>query len=87
MKRCAALVLAAALFLALTTSCTSMRSLTAVKAGYDAEQQDSWASRYIPGVRAISRLVPPPSDARKEWDARYNKRNHQGDSADRYPDL
>jgi hypothetical protein len=64
-----------------------MRSLKAVKAGYDTEQQDGWASRYIPGVRAISKFVPPATDARRQWDERYKKWNSQNDPTERYPDL
>ena len=53
------------------------------------EDEESWASRYIPGVRAVSKFIPPPSDARKKWDDRYNKWKNQGTESerDRYPDL
>jgi len=87
MKRCAVLILSVALFFALSTSCTSMKSFKTVRAGYDAEEQDSWASRHIPGVKAISKFIPPPTDARRQWDERYKKWNFQDDSTGRYPDL
>ncbi|MFH1114859.1 MAG: hypothetical protein V1792_13170 [Pseudomonadota bacterium] len=88
MKRCTVLVLAVALFLALTASCTSMRSLTAVKANYDMDQEeDGWASRYIPGVKALSKLIPPPTDARKKWDDHYRRWNHPRDSSEISPEF
>jgi hypothetical protein len=87
MKRYAMLVLIVALFLPLTTSCSTMQALKPVKAGYDAENDQGWASRYIPGVKAVSKFIPPPTEARKKWDERYKRWNNASDAEDKFPDL
>jgi hypothetical protein len=68
--------------LPLTTSCTAIRSAVPVKASFDAPAKASmpsegqgWASRYIPGVRQISNLLPEPSEARVKWDEYYKKKS------------
>jgi hypothetical protein len=55
------------------TSCSALRSGNPVKAGYEADKQ-GWTSKYIPGVKSVSKFVPPPSDARANWDRWYEKR-------------
>ncbi len=69
------------------SSCSVIRAGAPVKADYSEEKdqaeakkigelsEESWASRYIPGWRAVTGLVPPPSDARKKWDNWNRKRN------------
>ncbi len=68
--------------LPLASSCTAMRSVVPVRASFDSPakasmppEEQGWASRYIPGVRQISNLLPEPSDARVKWDDYYRKRN------------
>jgi hypothetical protein len=82
--------LAALLAVMVLSSCTQLRSGVAVKAGFNADTppspvgfdpfpvKESWASRHVPGWKAINRLLPPPSEARRKWDERY--RNHYGAS-------
>jgi len=68
-------LLAAMVALTFTTSCTGLRLGNPVKAAYETEKADGWISKYIPGLKTLSDLIPPPSDARKEWDARQKKRS------------
>ena len=76
------------LALLMTTSCTGLRGAKLLKAGYQGEDgEQSWAVKYIPGVRSLSNLIPPPTDARREWDERQRKANQPGWGSDRYPDL
>ncbi len=79
---CCALVVA----LPLVTSCSTLRSGVPVEAAFspedDAEEIGSsrpadeagWASRNIPGWKALKAVVPPPTDARKKWDRWQNRR-------------
>jgi len=80
MKVSMTFVAALLIFLALLSSCTTLRLGTPVKASYsawdqeaekgadDQSAQEGWASRYVPGWKALSNLLPPPTDARKDWD-------------------
>lgn len=61
----------------LGTSCSTLSTSNAVKASFDTEEE-SWLSRKIPGVKALSNMIPPPTDARLKWD-QYNK-NKQKDT-------
>ncbi|MBI4962090.1 MAG: hypothetical protein HY913_02325 [Desulfomonile tiedjei] len=56
------------------TSCSALRSGNPVPAGYDADKQ-GWVSKYIPGAKSVSNFIPPPSEARTNWDRWYDKRN------------
>jgi hypothetical protein len=74
---CLAIIFALALF---ASSCSTLRSGSAVKAGYDADkpvfdaEEGGWAYRNIPGVKALSNFVPPPNEARTKWDEWQKKR-------------
>ena len=68
----------------LLPSCSAVKWAVPAGAGTDMDDE-SWASRYIPGVRAISNLVPPPTEARMQWDERYKKHEHWGSPTDIYP--
>jgi len=57
--------------LPLLTSCSGVRSGTAVKAAFDAEDQESWITKYVPGLKSISNLLPPPNENRTKWDQYY----------------
>jgi hypothetical protein len=81
------MLMAAFVILPLATSCTSLRAPKLVKAGYEAEKEEAWASRYIPGASALSNLVPPPTDARTKWDEYQKRHDEGGQRQDRYPDL
>ena len=71
--------------LLLVSSCSSVRSVTAYKASAPADEdwekiamdgigsEEGWASKYVPGWKTLSEVVPEPTTARKKWD-RYHKR-------------
>ena len=41
---------------------------TADKEGFEDTAADSgWAAKYIPGWSKVSKLLPPPTEARKKW--------------------
>ncbi len=63
----------------LGSSCSTLTASTAMKASYDTEE-DSWLSRKIPGVKSLSNMIPPPTDARLKWD-QYNDKNKKPDTA------
>lgn len=75
--------------LLLITACSSVRVGTAVKASYKAEQSapkaaadetdpdEGWALRYVPGLRALSRALPPPTEGRKKWDQDFSRKYRQ----------
>ncbi len=71
------------LSLILLASCSTLRSAIPVKAGYDTEKagfdadEQGWASRHIPGVRALSNFVPPPNEARTKWDEWQKKKDRR----------
>jgi hypothetical protein len=79
---CLAIIFALALF---ASSCSTLRSGSPVKARYDAEkpvfdaEEGGWAYRNIPGVKALSNFVPPPTEARTKWDEWQKKRQHPRD--------
>jgi uncharacterized protein YceK len=83
MKPIPALCLAVALSVILLASCSTLRSAIPVKAGYDADKagfdidEEGWASRHIPGIKALSNFVPPPNEARTKWDDWQKKRDHR----------
>jgi hypothetical protein len=89
MRKTFVTALAALLILPLVSSCTHLRSGAPVKASFDLPaktstppEEQGWASKYIPGVRLISNLLPEPSEARVKWDDYYKKRtDHWGPSA------
>ena len=76
------------------TSCTHLRSGTAVKAGFDADSppgavgldslapKESWASRHVPGWKAVQRLLPPPTEARRKWEDHYQSRSRMYEDGD-----
>lgn len=59
------------MILVVGASCSTLTTGSAVKAGFESEEE-SWLSRKIPGVKALSNMIPPPTDARLKWD-QYNK--------------
>lgn len=80
-------VMAALLISPLLSSCASTGTPTFMKAGFDRQDDEGWASKYIPGIGALSRLVPPPSEARLKWDEQQKRLNNPGWSQDTPPDL
>jgi hypothetical protein len=58
------------------TSCSSMRSGNAVKATYEVDENDGWMTRKIPGLKTLSKLVPPPTEARIKWDQRQKRQGN-----------
>ncbi len=64
----------------LLASCSALHTGSPIKAGFDAGKsaldadEESWASRHIPGLKTLSNLVPPPSEARTKWDEWQKKR-------------
>jgi uncharacterized protein YceK len=83
MKSIPAFCLGIALSLMLLASCSTLRSAIPVKAGYHADKaafdtdEEGWASRHIPGIKALSNFVPPPSEARTKWDEWQKKRGQR----------
>lgn len=73
MNRLLAVALVLVLALLLTSSCTSLRSGKAVKAIYEGNESDGWLSRNIPGVKRLSEIIPPPNEARRQWDQRMRR--------------
>ena len=75
--------------LLLVSSCSTLRVGTAVKASYKAEQSapkpvadepdpdEGWAMRYVPGLRALARVIPQPTEGRKMWDRDHNRKYRQ----------
>ena len=94
MKKIAVIGLVVLFPLLLFSSCVHLKTGDAVKAGYNIdsepsraafnprETKDGWASRYIPGWKAINRLIPPPNEARRKWDDRYRSHNGQSENSD-----
>ncbi|MCA1960992.1 MAG: hypothetical protein LDL33_09355 [Desulfomonile sp.] len=78
---------AAALLFA--SSCATLRVGSPVKATYKAdksapnpaadplEPDEGWAVRYIPGLRALSRALPEPTEGRKKFDREMNRKYRQ----------
>ena len=70
------------LALLLLSSCSTLRIGHAVRASSEAKEgepqrasfevpaDEGWAARYIPGWKRLSEMIPPPTEARKEWDRR-----------------
>ncbi|MGB9618373.1 MAG: hypothetical protein ACP5M0_07385 [Desulfomonilaceae bacterium] len=75
MNRFLGIALVWVLVLFLAASCTSLRSGNAVKAAFDANESDGWLSRHIPGVKKLSEIIPPPNEARKQWDQRLKRQS------------
>lgn len=84
MKIMSMVAVAALMALPLLTSCTTLQVGTPVKAGYEVEQP-SWPVRYIPGLKTLSDLVPPPNEARLKWDEAQKKRGNPYDFSDKTP--
>jgi len=88
MKHLSLLCVALILALFFLASCSALRSGTAVKASYKTENdrpetaspvktdRDGWAARHIPGWKTVAGLVPPPSEARMEWDKRMKRKGN-----------
>ena len=93
MKLYAYLIVSCIIVLPFFVSCSAIRTAVPVKAGFSAENEtaeakkigdppkEGWASRYIPGWRAVTGFVPPPSDARQKWDEWNRKRNRSFNSS------
>lgn len=73
-------VLPAIAVLPFLCSCSALGPGKAVKAGFELQEEEGWASKYIPGVRAVSKFIPPPTDARLEWDKRQKRQTDFTDS-------
>jgi len=80
MKHISTLSLAVVALLVLS-SCSAVKWATPATAGSDMDDE-SWASRYIPGVRAVSNFIPPPTEGRILWDEHYKKRGSWGGPPD-----
>jgi|GEM_PF-1149286 len=83
------LVCLGAATLLVASSCGTLRVGSPVKASYKAEQNavkpaaedtdpdEGWALRYIPGLKALSRALPEPTEGRKMWDRDMNRKYRQ----------
>jgi hypothetical protein len=81
MKRFLPLLVIGLLGVPLLNGCTTMRSGKAVPAAYESEKQGS-VTKYIPGLQSLSNLLPPPSEARTNWDQWYKKQSDPWKSRD-----
>lgn len=84
MKALSIIAVAAVLTFPFLTSCTTLRAGAPVKAGFEAEEP-GWALRHIPGLKALSNLIPPPTDARLKWDEWQKGKNRQWDTLEKLP--
>jgi len=85
MKSATILLVSLLAVFSLLSSCTSLGSKlrlgSPIKAGYEGEAP-GWASRNLPGVKTLSNLIPPPTDARMQWDEWQKKRSTRGVAQD-----
>ncbi len=85
MKYVAIMSLLAMVGIFLLASCSAVKWAVPAGAGPDMDEE-SWASRYIPGVKAASNLIPGPSEARIQWDEAYKKKYQSwSSSGDMFP--
>jgi hypothetical protein len=75
MKLSVVILAVAVLVMPLLTSCSTLRTGNPLKAGY-APEEEGWLSRNVPGIRKLSEVIPPPSEARQKWDEQGKQRNH-----------
>ncbi|MCX5860688.1 MAG: hypothetical protein WCG29_00240 [Desulfomonile sp.] len=76
MRIVSALGLVGLVVLPFLTSCSGLRSgNTAVKASFEANENDGWMTRKIPGMKTLSDLIPPPNEARMKWDQRNRRQS------------
>jgi hypothetical protein len=64
----------------LVTSCTALSARPAgkpVPAGYEPDKP-GWAEKYVPGLKRVSNLLPPPTEARLKWDERMKRQQNTG---------
>jgi hypothetical protein len=86
--RISSVVLVVAVFsMPFLTSCASTGATTFMKAGFEQQDNEGWASKYLPGISFLSKLLPPPTEARLEWDERQKRMGQPGWGQDHYPDL
>lgn len=65
---CAVLMLIVSVFF--LTGCAALslrRDAVPVQARYEPDSP-TWAERYLPGVKWLANLLPPPTEARIKWD-------------------
>jgi hypothetical protein len=79
-----AVLLGAILTMPFLTSCASTGATTFMKAGFEQKDDEGWASKHIPGVSALSKLLPPPTEARQQWDEQQKRMSQPGWDRDRY---
>ncbi len=46
------------------------------------DKQQNWASRHIPGWKALASFLPPPTEARMKWDEYYKSQRRAKGSQD-----
>ncbi len=59
--------------LCILSGCSTLNWATPAKASFEPDEE-SWACKYIPGVKALSDFVPKPTEARVQWDQYYKNR-------------
>lgn len=74
MKYVTILSLAAVVGFFLLPSCSAVKWAVPAMAGSEMDEE-SWALRYVPGLKALSDFIPPPTEARQQWDERYRNKN------------
>jgi uncharacterized protein YunC (DUF1805 family) len=68
---------------AMVASCSSLNIGSAVKAGFDSEEE-SWLAKKIPGVKTLSNMIPPPTEARLKWDQYNNNKQKDASKSDEF---
>lgn len=87
MRLSSLLLLGALCSLPLLSSCATTGTADFIKAGFEEEEPEGWASRYIPGVKTLSKLIPPPSEARIKWDEQQKRLHGRALDREGSPDL
>lgn len=87
MRISSAVLVVAILTVPFVTSCASTGTATFMKAGFEQEDKEGWASKYLPGGSFLSKLLPPPTEARLEWDEHQKRMSQPGWGQDRHPGL
>ncbi len=79
MKLSAVILVMIVIFMPLLTSC-SVRQGAPLKAGFEPEDQ-GWLSRNVPGIKKLSDIIPPPTEARQKWEEQRKQSRWSQDGA------
>jgi hypothetical protein len=80
-------LMAALAFPVMFSSCTALRTATPVPAAYQSDEDEGWATKHIPGMKSLVSLLPPPTDARKQWDLYQRRKGEHSQGEDSSPQF